>query len=144
MIRFALFLCALLLVGCVSMEQKEVPVTANNWRLFWLKGWGVAEHSGLEGTEAAYISLSEGRVEGSGGCNRIAGAYAQSGGQIEFSPLVSTRRACLAGMERESAFLSALENVRLWQKKGDRLRFYDASGRLLMEMKAANEKPAQP
>ncbi|MCL2020702.1 MAG: META domain-containing protein [Betaproteobacteria bacterium] len=144
MLRFAIILCALAVAACASLERGEVPITGYAWRVFWLKGWGVAEYSGLEGTEAAYFRLVDGRVEGSGGCNRIAGEYSQTGGQIEFMPMVSTRRACIVGMEREDAFLQALENVRLWQRRGDRLRLYDASGRMLMEMKAVLEKSAQP
>ncbi|MCL2075729.1 MAG: META domain-containing protein [Betaproteobacteria bacterium] len=140
MTRLAIFLCALAVVACVHipLERKiEVPIQNYVWRVVWLKGWGVTEHVGLEGYEAAYIRLlDDGHLEGSGGCNRIAGEYTQAGGKIEFSPLISTRRACVTGMEREDSFLRELEDVRLWQRKGDRLRLHDASGRMLMEMRA--------
>jgi heat shock protein HslJ len=142
MIRFMVVLSVLLLGGCAYMGSGNVSIVNQTWRVVWLKGWGVSSHNAEEGVEAAHFRLLEdGRVEGSGGCNRFVGGYRETGGQIEFSQLASTRRACFSGMEREDAYLNALANARFWQLKGGRMRLYDGEGRLLLEMRAAGESP---
>ncbi|HET6616881.1 MAG TPA: YbaY family lipoprotein [Gemmatimonadota bacterium] len=72
--------------------------------------------------------MAENRVGGSGGCNHIGGTYAVDGSGLTLSGIVSTMMACVDGMETETAFLRALEQVRAWRTEGARLELLDAAG----------------
>ena len=136
MIRSVVAVFLTVLVAACAHTQ-TMSVTDEVWRLVRLeRGEFPANPSG---GEAAYLRLTDGRVQGFGGCNWIAGSYLQAGSQISFSGLISTRRACIAGMEREDAFLKALGKVSIWRRQGDLLRFYDPDERLLLEMEAEKD-----
>ncbi len=54
----------------------------------------------------------EGRVFGSGGCNRFTGSYEFEGGELEIGPLAGTKMMCPeAVMDQEDRFLQALGEV---------------------------------
>ncbi|MCL2877113.1 MAG: META domain-containing protein [Betaproteobacteria bacterium] len=135
MVRFVLagFLAV---VACAHTQT--MSITDALWQPVWLEGEEFPAN--LEGSEKAFLRLLDGRVQGYGGCNRIAGSYLLTDSQISFSGLVSTRRACITGMEREGAFLKALGKVSSWKRQGGLLRLYDADKRLLLEMKADPEQ----
>lgn len=62
----------------------------------------------------ASLSVDEnGRIYGTGGCNRFNGAFSLSGeGRVDIGPLASTGMACDAGaMEQEQSLYSALGSV---------------------------------
>jgi putative lipoprotein len=63
----------------------------------------------------------DGRVNGSTNCNRLSGLYAADGGTITFTPLATTRRACLgaalSGQERK--YMSALGGEMAWTITAD-------------------------
>jgi len=55
----------------------------------------------------------DGRISGTGGCNRMTGKATVSGDRITFGPIASTNMACTpAVMNQESKFFTALRNVR--------------------------------
>lgn len=141
----AVFLLTLL-SACVHTEvgegQAEEKTVANElWRLDYLVA-DETDASPPETDATAYLHLGEdGRVEGYGGCNQIVGTYRQTGDRIEFSQLASTRRACFTGMEREEAFLKALENVRLWMLEGDSLYLYGGEEEQLLLLMKAMKNP---
>ena len=69
------------------------------------------------------------RVTGSGGCNELAGTYAQNGQALQM--LRGPRRelqACATDMERERAFMFALATTEQWAMQGTRLRLLDRLG----------------
>lgn len=72
----------------------------------------------------------EGRVAGSGGCNRFSGSYTQEGDAVHIGPLMSTRMACAdaAMMEKEQAWFAMLEKARHVEATTKRLVLKDASG----------------
>jgi putative lipoprotein len=73
----------------------------------------------------------DGRVSGSGGCNRISGKAEISGSRISFGPVASTRMACVpAAMDQEAKFLEALGDARKWRIDDRRGKLYllDAQG----------------
>ena len=51
-------------------------------------------------------------VKGFAGCNQLTGTFTTSGNDLTLGPLALTRRACINGMETESAFVAALEATR--------------------------------
>ncbi len=58
----------------------------------------------------------DGRVSGSGGCNGFSGTYTVTGGTVTFSPLASTRRACVAPAvsAQETRYFAALGGEMAW------------------------------
>lgn len=61
----------------------------------------------------------DGRISGSGGCNRLMGHAAIKGETIEFKPFAMTRMACIGpGMDVENTFVKTLEAVRFWSIDG--------------------------
>lgn len=71
----------------------------------------------------------DGRVSGSGGCNRISGKAEISGSRIRFGPVASTKMACVpAAMDQEAKFLTALGDARKWRIDGRRGKLYLLDG----------------
>ena len=77
------------------------------------------------------------RVTGSGGCNRMSGPYQTRDGTLRFGVLVRTQMACIT-MERENAFLHALEQARRYWIRGRYLDLLDESGRQVLRFEEAN------
>jgi putative lipoprotein len=78
---------------------------------------------------------SDGKITGSGGCNRIAGKAAISGERISFGPMISTKMACApAVMDQESKFLAALGDARRFEVDGQRgkLILFNANSRPIL------------
>lgn len=78
---------------------------------------------------------ADGKVAGSGGCNRFFGSYTQDGRALSFSPLGSTRMACPPGiMKLEQDFFAMLRAVRAAEIEASELVLIDASGRELARL----------
>jgi len=74
------------------------------WRLEDLAGHGVIDNS-----HVTIEFLPDGKVTGSGGCNRYSGSATLKGPQITFTPLASTMMACSPElMDQEMRFFAAL------------------------------------
>ncbi|MCL2830605.1 MAG: META domain-containing protein [Betaproteobacteria bacterium] len=136
MIRFAVFL-VVFLFGCAHSGTARMSIADEVWEAVWLEGMELPANP--EASRAISLRLMDGRVQGYGGCNWIAGGYRLEGSQLTFSGLASTRRACLAGMEREDAFLKALEKASAWGREGDLLHLYGSGGKLLLKMEAVKD-----
>ena len=76
------------------------------------------------------------QVHGFSGCNRYSGSYTQSGDQLTFGQMISTRMACLDDKNQEQAYLKALMNVRRFAIEGDTLKLYDDQNRLILQFVA--------
>jgi copper homeostasis protein (lipoprotein) len=95
-----------------------VPLGSTRWRLVELGG--VAVDAPPDGTEPHLVfDLEESRVAGSGGVNRVMGAFALAEDELEFGPLATT---LMAGpedaMRRERDFLDALARVTSYELDG--------------------------
>ena len=86
-----------------------------------------------EGQRQPHLSLREKdqRIAGSLGCNAVNGSYVLNGVQLSFGPMISTRMACLKGMDIEHDFAAALRNAASWKISGQQLELYDAAGQPL-------------
>jgi len=80
------------------------------------------------------------RVNGSGGCNRLAGSYELHGDRLTFSQMAGTMMACLEGMETEKVFLDVLKQVNRWKVTGQQLELFDATGNLLASCESRHLK----
>lgn len=118
--------------GPALVGTEWIAVGINNGR------GGVA--SVVEGTTVTATFGDDGRVTGSGGCNRFFGPYTLDGRVLTIGPLASTRMLCLepAGAgEQETAFLAALERAARWSIREDRLQLRDAEGALQVDFRPA-------
>lgn len=84
------------------------------------------------------LKAEKNAVSGSGGCNNLAGSYTIDGAALSFGPIAATRKMCVAGMEQESAYLKALEQVRGWRVTGDSLDLLDEAGAVVARFVAVD------
>ena len=76
------------------------------------------------------------RVTGFSGCNNMSGGYNTDGKGMTLTGLISTRMACVQGMDTEASFLKALGSVSTWKISGQHLELYDAGGAMLARFEA--------
>ena len=77
---------------------------AGDWLLEDLGGRGV-----MDMVQTTLVFDGEGRVSGSGGCNRYTGSYTFTDGELSFGPLAGTKMMCPeAVMDQEDRFHKAL------------------------------------
>lgn len=79
---------------------------------------------------------ADGKVSGTGGCNRYTAGYQAEGGTLKFTPAAATRMMCpMPGvMEQEQAFFMALESVASFRMEADRLEMRTAGGALALAL----------
>lgn len=102
--------------------------------------WALREINGKTVTKADYarqipyieINLKNGRVMGTGGCNRLAGPVKVTDETITFGPLMSTKMACPTGLDFEASFLKALESVDTYQLDKLKLTLYHGKDEVLV------------
>lgn len=108
-------------------------LVGTSWRVTGYNNGRQAVVSVREGTSLTLQFSADGRVSGTGGCNRYTGTYTRSGDGIGLGPLGATRRTCAepAGvMDQEADFLRALGSASQARMDGDRLELRTASGAL--------------
>jgi heat shock protein HslJ len=89
-------------------------LTGTKWRLEDLAGAGV-----MDRVQATLEFPEDGKVSGSGTCNRFHGTVTVSGSVITFGPLATTRKMCgEAVMKQESNYLAALGEAERFEIKG--------------------------
>jgi heat shock protein HslJ len=72
------------------------------------------------------LEPEEGRVSGSGGCNRLVGSFELEVGMLRFSQVATTRTACAERvMQREAAFLAGLAATSRFEPRGETLVLLD-------------------
>jgi putative lipoprotein len=118
----------MLLAACGSKQAPPTPVSPATlggaaWQLEDLVGRGVIDNS-----HVTLQFMADGKVAGSGGCNRYSGSVAFKGLQIKFTPMASTMMACVpALMDQETRYFDALT-------RADTVS-YDKTGALLIGVK---------
>ncbi len=69
--------------------------------------------------------FANGRIAGSGGCNRFHGAYKTTGNQLSIGPLATTFKACEEGvMTQESNYLKALQAAQRYEVNQNGLQIF--------------------
>ena len=102
----------LLALACQTSQMPSGSAALSNhrWVLTELDGQPIIDTVRRNAASLQFFE-KEGRVAGSGGCNRITGGYERSGTDgLKFSRIVSTRMAC-PGPDLETPFLRALDRV---------------------------------
>ena len=113
-----------------SKSKSAAPLEKTQWKLVWLPGTKIETATPRQ---LPYIQLDpeSHRVSGSGGCNRLAGGYELSGGNLQFTQMAMTRMACLHGGDTESSFVNALNETKAWKIVGGKLLLIDADGHVV-------------
>ena len=139
---FLLFLAGIALVTLQGrqMAQQSIPgggagLTGISWRPIMVGNEAIPEDSGI------FVSFEvDGSIKGRGGCNNFFGSLEQTESGIEIGPLGVTRMACPPPiMNRETAFLEALQKTRDFQANDESMRLLDDEGNVLAEFVAGAE-----
>lgn len=104
------------LSACTTTGQNSADLAGRYWTLVEINGQPVGET-----TREAYLEFDNGQVSGSGGCNRLTGAYQldQETSSIRFGAVASTRMACPSGMEVEQQLGAVLEQTDNYSLNGN-------------------------
>ena len=129
-------LAAMLLAACAANEaaasgaaDETLPGTA--WLAEDIQGGGV-----LDRLQTTLSFLGDGRVAGTGGCNRFNGPVDVKGQSIHFGSLAVTMMACSpAVMQQEERFFAAVAAAAQWKRTPERkLVLSDAAGKPVVVM----------
>jgi heat shock protein HslJ len=129
--------------GRVILRLRAVPplvLGGSRWIATMINNGRGGVASLVEGTSVTAEFGTDGRVGGSGGCNRFSGEYTLEGNDLAIGPVASTRMACLEpeGVgEQESAYFAALAHAASWSFREDRLQLRAADGALQVEFRPA-------
>lgn len=118
-------------MGCGASLQK-LALLQDIWVLTDFQGRSVTAGGPRNEAPRLEISLTEGRVTGTTGCNRLNGTVKADTRQIQFGPMVMTKMAC--GGEAgtfENTFLNALVQPLAYQVAEGKLAFFQ-NGKQLM------------
>lgn len=117
----------------------QIPLTGTEWVLTDLAGTPA-----LPGGKATLAFPEEGRVAGSGSCNRFTGSVTITGAQLKMGPLASTRMACMdnAVSQQEDAYLKALGAANRYSYQDPYLLIYaDGFDKPLRFARATGNRP---
>jgi hypothetical protein len=94
----------------------------------------------VSGTTVTLRFGSDGRINGSTGCNTYGGGYQVQGDRVTFSQTFSTRRACLDSNanRQESEYLQALGSANRFRLGSQTLTIYYDRGRSVLEFAKPN------
>lgn len=107
--------------GC-GMSLRAVALLQDIWVLTELNGKPVLAGGAGRERPRLEIMLTEGRVTGTTGCNRLNGRVRADTRQIQFGPLITTKMTCPADAgTTEGAFLTALQQPLTYQVGEGRL-----------------------
>lgn len=134
-----LMACAAMLPACAGVPPSAPPELTGEWRVEDLDGRGVLDRPPLT------VVFSLGGVAASAGCNRLVGAFEQSGSRLRIGPLASTRMACSpALMEQERRLAASLQGVdAVYVAEAGAVRLSGPSGASLL-LRPGDPAPADP
>lgn len=127
--------------GALSLRFAATPspsLIGTEWIATMINNGKGGVVSVVAGTTVSAVFGPDGRVAGSGGCNRYSGTYTADGSSLAVGPVAATKMACPAPgvMEQEGQYYGALTRVTTYTFDGDRLQLRDASGALQVDYRA--------
>lgn len=135
----AIVLLAGLLAGCGSGINLDEPIEGPVWRLEQLGDNPVTPTGDPQRDAQLQFDRNNGKVSGSGGCNRVTGTFQRSGSTLKMGQLASTRMACAdpARGANEAQFFAALQSTASYRLQGNsRMTLLDSGGRTLAVLSA--------
>ncbi len=135
MFGFAVFLLFLAGIALVMLQGRSMmsvggggaELTGISWRPVSVGDQEIPEDSGL------YVLFEvDGSIKGHGGCNGFFGSLEKADSGIAVGRLGATRMACPDEiMDREMAFMDAVQRTRDFRSGGDRMSLIDEGGSVL-------------
>ena len=122
------------ITACGSGISLDEPIEGPVWWLTQLNGQPVETGREPQRDPQVAFDRSSGRVSGSGGCNRLSGAFTRTGSALRIGQLASTKMACAdpARSAVEAQFLQALQTAATYRLAGpQQLVLLDEGGRTL-------------
>jgi len=119
-----------------SSDEVTHELTGTRWALMQLGDQPVTIS---EGGREAYIALNsaDGTVVGHAACNRISTTYRQTGAQLSFGDVTSTRMFC-PDLPTETALLDAMHATASWRISGSQLELLNGQRRTVARFEARN------
>ena len=138
---FLLFLAGITLVVLQGneMARQHMPgggaaMTGITWRPTVVGAEEIPDDSGI-----FVLFAVDGSINGNGGCNSFFGSLVKTNDGIAVGELGSSRMACPeAIMDREMAFMQALQNAVHFELGNDRLLLANDAGVMLAELVSAD------
>ncbi len=124
--RYLLSLSVLLLFSCSSMKKQTKAGSATGDVLAGT-AWTISSIPGfdLEQTRKPVtisFETATGRVFGNAGCNSFGGHYTLKGSALKMEKVISTKMACMPGMQTENKVMLILNNTDHFSISGDKLQ----------------------
>jgi heat shock protein HslJ len=110
--------------------SKPADLSGTDWDLLGYNNGKEAFVSVILDTTITASFGTDGKLNGSAGCNTYSADYTLTGEQISIGPAVTTRMFCAGEgvMEQEMAYLQALEKAATYRIEGELLTLFDAGG----------------
>jgi putative lipoprotein len=109
-------------------SQPQASLTNTYWKLMTLAGKPASIGAG--GKELRLqLTEQDKRFHGFAGCNNYSGSYKTTADNgLELGQAMSTRMACVEGMEQEQVYLAMLSEVAAYDINGENLHLLDTNG----------------
>ncbi len=131
----------LMLVSVQPQTPPDAELLETRWLLQKIENQPIAARE--DGREPFLVLRSfNNAVEGSTGCNQIAGTYSLQDDRIDLGALAMTMMACVDGMDAEQAYTRALDRMNRYAISGQTLYGYDGNS-LVLEFSAGGKADAQ-
>jgi heat shock protein HslJ len=116
-----------LAVGATGMTM-DVDLAGSEWRPSFMSAMDLPH-----GVVMQVEFQPDGRITGTGGCNRFFGGYRLSGAHIRIGPLASTRKGCPGLIKLEASFFATLQAAASFEQTDTTLILFDAAGTKLAQ-----------
>jgi putative lipoprotein len=113
-------------LSAVSASAADASLLGTHWRLV-----SVGDQPANTSRREPFIVLTDGRIEGSTGCNTFDAGYRLEDAALSFSFFATTRMYCKEVFDQERLLLDTLPAVTGWTVNGNRLELKDSAGTVL-------------
>ena len=130
-------LSILVLNSCASQKPNNIPQKAASDLTAIDGDWEVISiHGQKDFSQKPNMSISQKdqQVGGNSGCNNYGGKFSIEGNNISFGQMMSTMMACI-GDHTEDRFFSALDQVKSYSFKDDKLQLIDKNQKAFSELR---------
>ena len=126
-------------MGC-SCDGTSDPSVALEGKTWVLESYGdpakPAAALGTTEVTAIFTRESQGKINGSAGCNNYFGSYETDGYKITIGGLGSTQMFCEGVMDQEQQYLAALTDADTYAVDGNSLKISCADGKTVLNYTA--------
>jgi heat shock protein HslJ len=123
--RYLLSLSIILLISCSSMKKKgkssaggSNPLKGTAWTLSRIPDF---EPEATRKPVSITFADTTNRAFGNAGCNGYGANYTVKGNTIKLEKILSTKMACMPGMQTENKVMNVLTSVDHYTVSGDKL-----------------------